>query len=290
MCYFCKDFGFRKLKMIEITEKTIDIEAVLASKVGDKMRYVPRFLVNWLIRIAHQDELNDFLWKNREKEGVAWLRSVLDHLDVKIEVEGLENLPSPTDMRPSTFVCNHPLGGIDGVALGAVVGETYGEHVRYFVNDLLMNFPALAPLCIPVNKTGKQSRGLADKVADGFASDNHIIMFPAGLCSRLIDGKIQDIPWGKAFITKSIAAERDVVPVHFFGRNSNRFYRIAKVCKMLHLKVNIAMLFLSDEMFLNRGKTFRIVFGKPIPWQTFDKSKSPKKWAAWVREKVYEME
>lgn len=275
--------------MAEITEKTIDIEAILASKVGDKMKYVPRFLVNWLIRIAHQDELNVFLWESRDLIGTAWLKAALDFLDITIEVEGLENLPDASASRPCTFVSNHPLGGIDGVALGSIIGEKYDGNFKYFVNDLLMNIPALAPLCIPVNKTGKQARGLSGKVEQGFASDSHILMFPAGLCSRLIDGKIQDLEWKKTFLTKSIASQRDIVPIRFFGRNSNRFYRIAKVCKMLHLKVNIAMLYLADEMFLNRGQTFRVVFGKPVPWQTFDKSKSPAKWAAWMRGKVYEL-
>ena len=58
-------------------------------------------------------------------------------------------------------------------------------------------------------------------------------------------------------------------------------------CKRLHIKFNIAMLFLVDEMYKNRHKTYHIKIGKPIPWQTFDKSKTPLEWAQWVREKVY---
>ena len=273
--------------MIEVTEKTIDIDAILRSKLGDKAKYVPRFLVSWLKRLIWQDVLNDFLWEAREETGTPWLKHALRYLDNTIIIKGEENLPAADDGKRYTFVSNHPLGGIDGIAIGAVIGERYNDNFRYLVNDLLMNLPGLAPLCIPINKTGKQSRDFPKMVEAGFASDAHMVLFPAGLCSRKMGGEIHDLPWTKTFVTKSVQTQRDVVPIHFNGRNSDRFYRIANICKALHLKVNIAMLYLVDEMFRNRGKTFEVTIGKPIPWQTFDKSKSPKEWAQEVETRVY---
>ena len=44
-----------------------------------------------------------------------------------------------------------------------------------------------------------------------------------------------------------------------------------------------------DEMYKNVGKKFKISFGKPSPWQTFDKSKTPIEWANFVQNKVYEL-
>ena len=277
------------LTMAVITEKTIDIENILKSKLGSKSKYVPRWLVNWLVGIAHQDEVNAFLFESRDKSGSEWLRACIEYLDVDLKVEGIENLPSKDDGRRYTFASNHPLGGADGLALGAIIGERYDDNFRYIVNDLLMNLPGLAPLCIPVNKTGRNGRGLPAMIKKGFDSEHHILMFPAGLCSRKIDGRIQDLEWKKTFIAKSVETQRDVIPVHFDGRNSERFYRIANICKLLHLKVNIAMLYLVDEMYRNRHKTFTVKFGKPIPWQTFDKSKTSYDWAQWVRSKVYEL-
>ena len=276
--------------MTEITEHTLDIEKILASKAGGKMKYIPRFLINWLKGIAHEDELNTFLWESRDKTGYEWLEDCINHLGIKLNIVGMENLPSPDDERHYTFVSNHPLGGIDGIALGAIIGKHYDNNFRYLVNDLLMNLPGLAPLCIPINKTGKQSRDFPAMVKAGFASDHHMMLFPAGLCSRKIDGKIQDLEWKKTFIAKSVETHRDVVPIHFEGQNSEKFYRIANICKMLHLKVNVAMLYLVDEMFKNRNKTFTVTFGKPIPWQTFDKSKTATQWAQWVREQVYKIQ
>ena len=256
--------------MAVVTEHTIDIEKILASKVGDKMKFIPKSLVNWLIRTTHQEELNEFIWRSRDHEGYDWLEDCVKFLDMNLKVEGFENLPDKDSQKRYTFVSNHPLGGGDGVALGAILGRKYGNDIRLIVNDILMHLPGLAPLCIPVNTTtSKRERAMTEMVEKGFTSDYNLLLFPAGLCSRKIDGKIQDLEWKKTFITKSIESQRDIVPIHFEGKNSDKFYRIANICKMLKLKVNVAMLYLPDEMIKNRHNTFSVKIGKPIPWQTF---------------------
>jgi len=273
----------------ETFQKTIDIDNILKGKMGKKARYVPGFAVNWLKRIAHEDQVNEFLWQSRNLKGTAWLDATMKYLDTTLQVEGEENLPDPNDGRLYTFVSTHPMGGIDGVALGSLIGKHYGDNFRYLVNDLLMNLPGLAPLCIPINKTGKQSRSFPAMVEAGFQSDYHMLMFPAGLCSRRRNGEIRDLPWKKTFIAKSVEYQRDVVPIHFGGRNSNFFYRLSNISDRLVKKVNIAMLFLVDEMFKNTGNTFPVKIGKPIPWQTFDKSKTPMEWAKFVEDQVYKL-
>ena len=274
--------------MATVTEKTINIDEILKGKMGTKAKFVPGFLVEWLKRIAHQDQINAFIWDNRDKIGVDWLEAVAKYLDMTLDVVGKENLPDPNDGRLYTFVSNHPLGGADGIALGAIIGRHYDSRFRYLVNDLLMNLPGLAPLCIPINKTGSQSRNFPAMVKAGFESGNHILMFPAGLCSRKRNGVISDIPWTKTFISKSVEYQRDVVPIHFGGQNSNFFYRLANFSDRC-LPFNLAMLFLADEMYKNVHKTFQVKIGKPIPWQTFDKSKSPMEWAQFVRDRVYSL-
>lgn len=275
--------------MEKVTEKTIDIDKILKSKMGTKSRYVPRPLVTWLKHITHQDQVNEFLWDNKDLAGTDWLVACVKYLDMSLEIRGQENLPDKNDGKLYTFVSNHPLGGIDGVAIGSIIGRHYDNKFKYLVNDLLMNLPGLAPLCIGINKTGSQSRNFPAMVETGFSSDDHMVMFPAGLCSRKIDGKIQDIPWKKTFITKSVEHRRDIVPIHFSGHNSMFFYRLANICKMLGIKFNIAMLFLVDEMYKNRHQSFQITIGKPISWQTFDKSKTPTQWAQEVRARVYQL-
>ena len=271
-----------------ITEKTIDLDNILQSKMGSKAKWVPRPLVWWLKRIIHQDEVNKYLWESRHLTGTEWLEECVRYLDATLDIVGEENLPAKDDGRLYTFVSNHPLGGEDGVALGAIIGRHYDGRFRYLVNDLLMNLPGLAPLCIPINKTGKQSRDFPKMVEAGFQSDNHMLMFPAGLCSRRKKGVVEDIAWKKTFIAKSVEYQRDVVPIHFSGQNSSFFYRLANFSDRF-LPFNLAMLFLVDEMYKNVHKTFRVSIGKPIPWQTFDKSKTPMEWAQFVKEQVYKL-
>lgn len=287
MCYFCINLHF--YGMSGQIEKTIDIDSILKSKMGSKAKYVPGLLVKWLKHIVHQDEVNRYLWESRHLSGTEWLEECVRYLDMTLEVEGRENLPDKDDGKLYTFVSNHPLGGADGVALGAIIGRQYDGRFRYLVNDLLMNLPGLAPVCIPINKTGRQGRDFPAMVEAGFASENHMLMFPAGVCSRKNNGIIHDLEWKKTFITKSVETHRDIVPIHFGGRNSDFFYNVANLCKKLNIKFNIAMLFLVDEMYKNVHKTFRVAIGKPIPWQTFDKSKTPMEWAKFVQDRVYEL-
>ena len=270
-------------------KETIDIDKILVNKMGNKAKFVPRPFISWLKRIIHQDEVNKYLWESRHLSGTEWLEECVRYLDMTIELVGEENLPKKDDGRLYTFVSNHPLGGEDGVALGAIIGRHYDGKFRYLVNDLLMNLPGLAPVCIPINKTGNQSRNFPAMVEAGFKSDNHMLMFPAGICSRKRGEEIRDIAWKKTFITKSVEYQRDVVPIHFGGQNSPFFYKLANFSDKYVKKVNLAMLFLVDAMYKNVHKTFRVAIGKPIPWQTFDKSKTATQWAQYVQDIVYEL-
>lgn len=288
MCNFVNCFYHQP--MIEVTEYTIDVNALLQSKMGNKAGYIPSFLVNWLKRIIHQDEINAILWENRDKTGIEWVDSVLQYLQIKVEVKGLGNLPKSNDEKRYTFCSNHPLGGPDGLLIAQLLGHQYNGNIRLLVNDLLMNLPGLAPLCVPVNTVAhKSNKNTSETINAAFNEGYNMFFFPAGLCSRKINGKIQDLPWTKTFITKSIQHQRDIVPMHISGRNSDKFYRIANICKTLHSPVNVAMLYLADELFRNTDKTFTITIGAPISWQTFDKTRSMSEWAGFVQNKVYEL-
>lgn len=262
----------------------IDIDAILAAKAGKKARFVPRFLVSYLKKIVHQDEVNEFLRINHDKRDLAFIEEFMKYFNNSFDIKGLENLP---DDGRFTFVSNHPLGAQDGLGLAYILGRKYEGRIKLLVNDLLMNIPHISSFWVPINKTGKQARNFPQQVNAAFESDNNIVMFPAGICSRKRGGVIRDLEWKKTFITKSIQTQRDIIPIHFEGQNSEFFYRLANINKMLGLKFNIAMLYLSDEMFKNRNKTFKVTIGKPIPWQTFDNSKKPAEWAQYVKELVY---
>ena len=262
----------------------IDIAKVLKNKAPHTK--VPKFVVNYLRRIVHENEFNVFFSQNPTLKNIEFIEAGLNYLGVNIEVQGEENLPSDGKL---IFASNHPLGGLVGVATGCLLGKVYEGKLRFFSNDLMMNLHPMRDMFVPVNKTGAQGKGHAEMMQELYESDSHLLTYPAGMCSRKINGKIEDLVWQKNFISKAIQYQRDVVPIYFEGRNSNFFYNLARIRKFLGIKFNIEMMYLADEMFKQKGKSFTVRVGKPIPWQTFDKSKPHAQWAQWVREIVYEM-
>jgi putative hemolysin len=262
----------------------IDVEQILSGKSPRLARKIPAFLINYLCRIIHQDDINAILARHRHLQGVAFMQALVREFGVTLQLHGEENLPSGGRY---IFASNHPLGGLDGICLAAILGERYDSKIRYLVNDLLMFIPNLQSIFVPINKHGAQGKEAALKIEEIFRSDNQILTFPAGLCSRKTKGRIYDLEWKKSFIQKAAAHRRDVVPVYFEGHNSAFFYRLANIRKRLCIKMNIEMLYLPDEMFRNKNQTFRIYFGTPVPWQTFDKTMKWDEWAGWVKEKVY---
>lgn len=263
---------------------TIDLEQIVKSKV--KNHKVPKFIINWGKRFIHQDFINAYLEKGYE--GVEFCKGVLDYLDITIETEGLENLDILKE-HLCTVVSNHPLGGVDGVTLTTLVGERCDGNVRLMVNDFLMFIKPIASISVPVNKVGGQSRNLSAQVDEIYSSSSQLMIFPAGLNSRKTNGIIRDPEWKKTFIKKSVENGRWIVPVHFIGENSKRFYRVANISKKLGLKFNLAMLLLPDEMYRARHGKFKVIIGKPIPPTFFDSSKTPKEWAQYMKELVYSM-
>lgn len=244
----------------------IDICKVLDAKVpASKRRFIPGFSITMLEKLLCQKKLNDILRTAYPREGSSFSESVLQQLHVKLKTEYVDRIPlSGTRM---VFACNHPLGGLDGIALVKVLGELFGDdNIMVQVNDLLMYVSPLKKVFLPINKFGRQAREAALRTNNAYASDKQICIFPAGLVSRLNgDGEIRDLTWQKAFVAKSIEYGRTVVPVHFEGYNSMSFYRLARLRKRIGIKVNLEQALLPREIFSARGKQFRIIFGNPIP-------------------------
>ena len=272
--------------MIQEGITQIDIKQVLRQKAPSAARKIPGFMVDYLIRTVHQDELNEILRRYHDKDGVAFMQELIGYFDLNLELVNEENIPAEGRY---IFASNHPLGGLDGICLSAIIGGRFDGKIRYLVNDLLLYLSNLRSIFVPINKHGAQGKKNAELIEKAYASANQIITFPAGLCSRKQNGKIQDTEWKKSFIQKAVEYRRDIVPVFFEGRNSNFFYCLANMRKALGIKMNYEMIYLPDEMFKSKHKTYSIHFGKPIPWQTFDSSRKPAEWAEWVKEIVYNL-
>ena len=277
-----------ELTNIEIPERLIDIEALFSSKNPKLLRFIPKFILSYLKRITHQEEINGYIWRNRDKTGLPFVDAILKEFGVNIEVIDKRTIRDQLSGR-LIVASNHPLGGLDGMALMNVLGKIRPDIV-FPVNDLLMNVPGLRPLFIPINKHGRNTEN-AQLIDQSFASGKMILYFPAGLVSRKqrIKGKmeIRDLEWKNTFIKKAKKYQRDIIPVYVVGRNSEWFYNLARWRKKLGIRANIEMLYLVDEMAKQFNKTITIVIGDPIPYTMFDKTRSDAQWAGWVKEKVY---
>lgn len=270
-----------------------DIRAVLKQKAPNA--HVPGFLIRYLERIAHIKQMNAFLRKYPDVKNYDFIRLVLEEeLGCSASIDGIENIP--TDGKPLIFASNHPLGGLDGMIIAQMIHESRSSRgdsrpLKVIVNDLLMFMEPLAGLWAPVNKVGRLTKEQAQQQHALWESETDVLTFPAGICSRLqrIDGKwqIQDFEWQKNFIQRAREYQRDIVPIYFEGRNSKFFYTLAYIRKLLHIKLNIEMLYLVDEMYGAHGKHFKVHVLPPISYTSLDTSKSPKEWAAYIKQIVY---
>ena len=270
----------------EIGPKHVDIQKVLANK---KVK-LPNWMVSWMERLLHLDEVNSVIYQYRDKFGLDFVHAFLEgdgehDLNVRMVVENPENIP--VDGYP-IIAGNHPLGGPDGLALMGAIGR-YREDIKFPVNDFLMYLPGPAPLFVPIDKVNRNTSNV-NALEEAFAGENALLYFPAGLCSRKQKGgEIRDLEWKPTFIKKAVRYHRDIVPFFFDARNRERFYNLARLRERLGIKFNFEMALLPAEMFAQRGKTLRLIVGKPIPYSTFDNRHSTREWADMVKSYCYKL-
>lgn len=263
----------------------IDIKKIFRDKNPGLARLIPGFIISYLKRVIHQEELNDFLSKYGDLKNIDLVKAGLQYLGISYKVHNSHNIPGPGRY---VFVSNHPLGGLDGLVFMTEVSRHF-DDIKFPVNDILMNVSNMSGVFLPVNKHGSQARESAVKIEEAYASDAQILYFPAGLCSRKKRGKIEDLEWQKNFLVKAVRHRRDIVPVYFSGRNSSWFYNLSNFRKALGIKANIEMLYLPDEMFKQKDRDLHIVFGESVSWQKFDRSRTMVEWTQWLKGRTYEL-
>jgi putative hemolysin len=263
----------------------INIREMFLKKNPSLAKKLPGFVYRYINRIMHIDEINELLINHGNERGIEFARSMVKHFNVHQTINGAENIPSSGRY---IFASNHPLGGFDALLLLCNIDRILGETIT-LVNDVLMSIPQLTPIFVPLNKHGGLSKDVIRQIHEAYSSDKQILIFPSGFASRKIKGQVRDFEWKKHFIAKSIEYQRDVIPVHVSGRNSNFFYNLANFRTFFRLKWSLEMFYLADETFGHKNQKFTISFGKPIPYTHFDKSKTLDQWAAEVKDIVYEL-
>lgn len=260
--------------------KIIDLDEFLGPELSRK---IPRLVKIWLKRILHVNELNEFILNTDQPQGIGFFDVALKELDITFSIRGGEYLDPQGRF---VFAGNHPLGGPEGLIMGSVLKRYFEGNFRVPANQLMAQFHPIKEFFVPVSIFGRQSREAANNLNQMFASDYQVMIYPAGKCAKKIKGHITEEPWKKAFITQARRYQRDVVPMHLSGHNSEFYFFLSNLSRFLGLKFNLGMLFLVDELFKKRHHHFVITFGEPIPWQTFDSTKTDQQWADWVKHKV----
>ena len=266
-------------------EKFIDIDKVIKDKNPKLLTILPKFIINYIKRVVHEDGVNEILHALKDVHDYEFCAALIKRLNIKINVSGLENIPKDGGF---IFASNHPLGGMDAMALVTVI-EPYRKDVKFIVNDILLNIKNLTGIFTGVNKHGGNTKNSLKLVDDLFASDRAVFVFPAGMVSRKKKGVIADLEWKKTFITRAKKHNKTIVPVYVEGSLTNFFYRLSNLRMALGVKANLEMFYLSDESFKQQDKTLNIVFGKPVPASHFDTTKSDKEWSKWMQDKVHLM-
>ena len=277
-------FYFRdQLKMEK--KKTIDLRRLIASKNEKLLRWMPGFVLRYLERVIHQDEINTLLEKAGELKDAEFSDAVMEEFKITISSSGLENIPKT---GPLIIVLNHPLGGMDALALISLL-KNHRPDLRFIVNDILMNLENLSGLFIGINKHGINKKNVREDIEKAFNSEHAICIFPAGLVSRKINGLVQDLDWKRTFVTYARSLDRTVIPIKIDGQLSPFFYRLSRLRRFFRIKANIEMLYLADELFKQRNKTLTFTVGQAIKMNQFDTSLTDKEVASEIRKIVHEL-
>lgn len=267
-------------------KKIIDIRELIASKNPTLLKWLPGFVIRYLERILHQEEINDFMNSCPDAYDEDFCDAVMDYLDIEIKLEGIENLPKEGKL---VLAMNHPLGGMDAIALVSGLRK-HRTGLKFIVNDLLLHLQKMNGLFLGVNKHGKNTLSKRGQIDELFSSEHVVCIFPAGMVSRKIDGKVRDLEWKKTFITLSRKHDRTIVPIYIDGSLSNFFYRLSNFRKGLGIKANIEMLYLSNELFKLKGSKMCMRVGNPVKANSFDSSISDKECAQLIKDQVYLLE
>ena len=268
-----------------IKKKLIDLDALINSKNPRLYKYIPGFVLRYLKRVIHQEALNELFYEYRDLRGLVFVNQIVKRFNLNLVSNGFDKIE---DGKKYIFASNHPLGGMESVGLMSIVGKQL-PNLRFLVNDVLLQIKNYEPLFVPINKFGSQAKESVMRIEEAYNSENQILIFPAGLVSRRIKGKIQDLKWQKNFIRKSIQHKRDVIPTYIDAKNSNFFYNLSSIRRLLGIKANIEMFYLADEAYKQTNATIKYFFGEPIPYTTFDKRFTLDEWADKVREHVYNL-
>jgi putative hemolysin len=266
-------------------DKIIDVEKAIRSSKSKFVSSLPLFIIRSIMNLVCQDEMNAIIHKFRDNSGVPFVNNILKEWNMNVVIKGEHNVPA---IGRFVFVANHPLGGLDSLAFLSTICHFF-PNVISPSNQLFKAIPNLKPAILGVNVFGSNTKDTVEKFNQLFESDSQIMIFPAGLVSRRKKGVISDSVWHKTFINKAVQFNRDIIPVHISGRNSNLFYFIANLRKLLRIKISIEIILLPREMLRQRNSTITLTIGERIRSHAMKDGMSHSEWSQKIKSIVYSL-
>ena len=277
--------GLGQTKKNNVTENDeVKVSRVDTGQLIDKMlpvKKLPGFVIRFLERLFAINKINRLFASAPGTKNLEFVDACTKYLDITCHVVGEENLPYGEDNL--IFVSNHPQGGIEAICIAHILGQKYGNRIKFFANEILNCFEPLKEMFVPVYRDRQKNRENMRVINEFYKTDNHLVVFPAGITSSKANGKMIEHEWSKNFVKAAIQYQRDVVPLYFQAQNSKLFYWIENFRKSIRSRINFDTVLFGHEFFKQRGKTLTLYIGKPVLWTTFDKSKTPKEWANMVK-------
>lgn len=222
---------------------------------GERAR-IARPLLRSFARLSQFDRIEAFLERCGHLRGLAFVEAALELVDARYLVDQVERERIPERGRV-VIVANHPMGGIDALALLACVGSVRPD-VKILANDVLLALDGLADLLVPLRVFG--GRIGADSVRGvqrALEREEAVIVFPAGEVSRLTLRGVRDARWRDGYVRFAQAANAPILPVRIEGRNSALFYGLSAVFRPLGTPL------LPRELFARSGSRVVVRVGTP---------------------------
>ncbi len=206
-------------------------------------------------------------------------------IDYEIDEADLKKIPQNGSL---IVVSNHPLGGLDGIVLGAVLLQVRSD-AKLILNGLLSYMPEIKEYAICVNPFGG-AKATSQNVASMKDTIRHlksgacIGTFPSGTVSHihLRDCCISDPEWNTNIAQIARRTKSDILPVYFDGRNSWLFY----IAGLIHPRLR-TLLLVREMFYVARRKKVKMRVGGVISARKLSEFPNDDELTSWLRINSY---
>lgn len=241
-------------------------------RIGRWMLSAPAALAERTLGLHALNDVYDAIQRSAAPD--QFCPKALEILDTALDVRD-EDLACIPPRGPLVVVANHPFGGLDGVALMALLRRIRPD-VKVFANYLLHCIPELRESFFFVNPFGSTAPTARDigalrNAIEWVHGGGVLGVFPAGeVAHRTWRTRcITDPPWNPAAARIIQRTGATVLPVFFFGSNSMLF----QWAGLLHPRLRTALL--PRELLKRRHAPLRVRVGTSIPFEKIKQFADP---------------